>query len=166
MDTNSDRTTTAQQKQSTAGPHRPHHHHQRRTEETAPPPEGAPGGRAERLDNGEVKWESFGQTVYVRDATKHPPGASYTVAIIIGFFCLVAIFWQANTTFSAFGNMIFNDPKWLSLSQGAQSAARNPVNIICLMIAVSFQAPLIFMGFKIDKRWAGESFRQPSAYLS
>jgi hypothetical protein len=116
--------------------------------------------RAEAIGNGAVKWEAFGQTVYVRDATKHPPGASYTAAVIVGIFCLGAIIGQASTTFVAFSNMIFDDPTWLRLSLAAQNAGRLPVDGICLMIAASFQAPLLFMGFKIDKRWASERHKR------
>lgn len=117
---------------------------------------------AEPLSNGAVKWTALGQTVYVRDATKHPPGASYTVALLVGLACIFAIFWQGFTTFNAFSNMIFDGKIWLALDLSAQNIGRPVVNVSCLLIAVGFQAPLLFIGFKIDKRWATERHRQLS----
>ncbi len=121
-------------------------------EQQTPPGNGA----AVDLGNGTVEWHAFGQVVYVRDATKHPPMASFVVAFIVGFFCVAAVGWQAFTTFTAFINLIVDGAIWHRLSALAQDAARNPVGVICLLIAVSFQAPLLFFAFKVDKRFAQE----------
>ncbi len=113
-------------------------------------------GTATQLGGGAVQWSAFGQTVYVRDATKHPPLASYIIALIIGVPCVGAIFQQMLTTYSAFSNMIFDGKVWEHFTRAAQDAARTPVIIMVALIAVSFQAPLIFFAFKIDKRFASE----------
>src|SRR5216684_3765214 len=76
--------------------------------------------------------------------------------------CVGAVIWQMITTYSAFSNMIFDGTKWLSLSRAGQDAARVFVEIICGIIAVSFQAPLLFWAFKIDKRFATERHRRLS----
>jgi hypothetical protein len=92
----------------------------------------------------------------VRDATKHPPGASYTVAVIIGLACLFAIFWQMFTTFSAFSTIVFHGRIWLSLPPAGQDVGRNVVYVVVSLLAVGFQAPLLIFAFKIDKRFAAE----------
>jgi len=114
------------------------------------------------LGNGAVEWHAFGQVVYVKDATKHPPGASYAVAGLVGICCLACVVWQMVTTYSAFSNMIFDGTVWEKLSQAGQNGARLPVIIICALIAVGFQSPLILWAFKIDKRFASERHRQLS----
>lgn len=119
-------------------------------EQEAPPP----GGRATNMGNGAVKWEFGGQTVYVRDATKHPPGASYTIALLVGLACIFAVFWQMFTTFSAFSSMVFDGKLYQSFPPGARDVVSNTVVIVCVLIAVSFQAPLLFFAFKIDKHFA------------
>lgn len=113
-----------------------------------------PVGKATSLGNGTVEWSAFGQTVYVRDATKHPPGASFAVALVIGFACLLAVIWQMVTTYNAFSNLIFDGNIWMQLTRSAQDAARLSVEIICTLIAISFQAPLLFFAFKVDKHFA------------
>src|SRR5579863_609696 len=69
-------------------------------------------GTATQLGGGTVEWKAFGQTVYVRDATKHPPMASFIIAFIIGIFAVGAIVMQMITTFSAYSNMVFDGKVW------------------------------------------------------
>lgn len=132
-------------------------HQQRPQQEQEVPPPG--GGRATNMGNGSVKWEFGGQTVYVRDATKHPPGASYAVSIIVGIACIGAIFLQMFTTFVAFTAIVFHGKVYMLLPPSGQDVNRNSTYIAGLIIAVGFQAPLIFFAFKVDKRFAAERHR-------
>src|SRR5579863_8537526 len=97
-------------------------------------------GNATQLGNGSVEWKAFGQTVYVRDATKHPPMASFIIAFIIGIFAVGAIVMQMITTFSAYSNMVFDGKVWEHFTRAAQDAGRPVVNVAVVLIAVSFQA--------------------------
>jgi hypothetical protein len=126
------------------------------------PPPSSNTTSARPLGNGAVEWHAFGQVVYVKDATKHPPGASYAVAGLVGICCLVCVVWQMITTYSAFSNIIFDGTVWAHLSRAGEDAARLPIEIICGLIAVGFQSPLIIWAFKVDKRFASERHRRLS----
>lgn len=107
-------------------------------------------------------WANAFKHVYVRDPTKHPPAAGYSVGGIGILAGTIAILWQMNTTFSAFTNIIYTGTVWKHLSEASQSAARQPVNIAAALIAVSFQLGLLFWAFKVDKRWLAERQQQLS----
>ncbi len=134
---------------------------QHRTQSQYRPPQEPtpPGGRATNMGNGAVKWEFGGQTVYVRDATKHPPGASYAVAVIVGIACIGAIGLQMFTTFVAFTAIVFHGKTYLLLPLVGQDASRNSTYVAGAVMAIGFQAPLIFFAFKVDKRFAAERHR-------
>lgn len=142
--------TTGQQSQ--AGPQPRQRAQTSQAEQTQP----LHNGNATQLGSGAVEWKAFGQTVYVRDATKHPAAASYSIAAILGLASIGAIFVQMGTTYFAFSNMVFIGKIWEKFSLTTQNASRPIVLVACALIAVSFQAPLIYLAFKIDKRFASE----------
>jgi hypothetical protein len=75
----------------------------------------------------------------------------------IGFFAAFgANCWQVYTSFSAFQHMFITGSVYKAMSPGDQERSLTVVNLFSFIIAFSCQLALVFLIFRIERRWKEE----------
>ncbi len=82
----------------------------------------------------------------------------------IGFFAAFgANCWQVYTSFSAFQHMFITGSVYKAMSPGDQERSLTVVNLFSFIIAFSCQLALVFLIFRIERRWKEERAQGKSA---
>ncbi len=82
-----------------------------------------------------------------------PPASMF---ILGGLGVLVGVganFWQMFTSFSAFEHIFLTGSIFQHMSSNARDAALPVINIVCALIAISFQLAILFLVFRIERTW-------------
>jgi len=87
------------------------------------------------------------ETVFV------PPISMFLLGGIGIIVSVVATLWQMFTSFSAFQSMFITGTIYRHMVAADQAKALPIVNVICAIIAISFQLSILFLVFRIERVW-------------
>lgn len=118
---------------------------------------GAGAAETKKLDDTTAPAGKKQKTSSWPDQTVFTPPLWMLFLGIIGFFAAFsANCWQVYTSFSAFQHMFITGSVYKAMSPGDQERSLTVVNLFSFIIAFSCQLALIFLIFRIERRWKEE----------